>query len=125
MIFPDANSLTWKDGFDITTGDLIRPVGTVETDSSLSFEAGGSSFEYNVGQKIGMAVYQNYEFDFTNDDLYTNHGWKKEGLPKDEIMRIFREDNAVSIYTGEITAVSRTKKSSNTVSTPSRAARVL
>ena len=43
-----------------------------ETDTNLSFEAIGADFEYKVGQKIGMAVYRNYEFDFTNDEIYTN-----------------------------------------------------
>ena len=108
--FPDANSFSWKYGFDMTTGDLIRKVTMAETDPNLSFEAVGSSFEYKIGQKIGIAVHRNYEFDFTNDDIYTNNGWKKEDFPKDDIMRIFGEDNAVSIYTGEVTAVSPDKE---------------
>lgn len=108
--FPGANSFSWKYGFDMTTGDLIRKATMAETDPNLSFEAVGSSFEYKVGQKIGVAVYRNYEFDFTNDDIYTNNGWKKEDFPKDDIMRIFGEDFAVSIYTGEITAVSPDKE---------------
>ena len=94
----------------MTTGDVIRKLTMAETDPNLSFEAVGSDFEYKVGQKIGMAVYRNYKFDFTNDDIYTNNGWKKEDFPKDDIMRIFGQDNDVSIYTGEITAVSPDKE---------------
>ena len=90
----------------MTTGDVIRKLTMAETDPNLSFEGVGSDFEYKVGQKIGMAVYRNYEFDFTNNDIYTNNGWKEEEFPKDDLMRIFGQDFAVSIYTGEITAVS-------------------
>jgi len=107
--FPGNNNFSRKYGFDLTTGDLIRKVTMAETDPNLSFEAVGADFEYKVGQKIGMAVYRNYEFDFTNDEIYTNNGWKKEDFPKDDIMRIFGEDFAVSIYTGEITDVSSDK----------------
>ena len=108
--FPGANSFSWRYGLDITTGGVIRKITMAETDPNLSFEAVDSSFEYKVGQKIGIAVYRNYEFDFTNDEIYTNNGWKKEDYPKEDILRIFGEDNAVSVYTGEITAVSPDKK---------------
>ena len=110
ITFPDGNSFSWKYGFDITTGDPIRKVTMVETDPNLSFEAVDSEFVYKVGQKIGIAVYRNYEFDFTNDDIYTNNRWKKEDFPQNAIMRIFGEDNAVNIYTGEITAVTPDKE---------------
>ena len=88
--FPGTNGFSWKYGFDMTTGDLIRKVTMVETDSNVSFEAVGADFEYKVGQKIEMAVYRNYKFDFTNDEIYTNNGWKKEDFPKDDIMRNLR-----------------------------------
>ena len=71
----------------------MRKMTTPQTDPSLSFEAVDSSFECKVGQKIGMAVCRNYEFDFTNDDTCTNNHWKKEDLPKEDILRIFGTDN--------------------------------
>ena len=77
---------------------------------NLSFEAVDSEFVYKVGQKIGIAVYRNYKLDFTNDDTHTNNRWKKEDFPQNAIMRIFGEDNAVNIYTGEITAVTPDKE---------------
>lgn len=105
--FLGAESFSWKHGFDMTRGNLMRKMTTPQTDPSLSFEAVDSSFECKVGQKIGMAVCRNYEFDFTNDDTCTNNHWKKEDLPKEDILRIFGTDNAVNIYTGETTAVSQ------------------
>ena len=107
----DGGGFTWKYGHDITSGEVIRKKKCVpQTDANISFEAVGSRFEYKIGQKIGMAVYRNYEFDFSNDDIYTNQGWDKNELSQDDILRLFGNDYSVSIYTGEITAVSTDQK---------------
>lgn len=106
-----ARTVEWKYGWDITCASMLRKNAMPQTDPNLSFEAVGADFEYKVGQKVGMAVYRNYEFDFTNDDvLYTDYQWNKNKLTRDDILRLFGQDFSVSIYTGEITAVSTDKK---------------
>ncbi|CAB9512893.1 expressed unknown protein [Seminavis robusta] len=106
--FPNTSEgrFSWKYGCDITSGDVIRKKFLPQTDRNISFEAVGSSFEYKIGQKIGMAVYRNYEFDFTSHDIYANHDWDKNKLSQDDILRLFGKDYSVSIYTGEITGIS-------------------
>ena len=106
--FPNTSEgrFSWKYGCDITSGDVIRKKFVPQTDRNISFEAVGSSFEYKIGQKIGMAVYRNYEFDFTSDDIYANNDWDKNKLSQDDILRLFGKDYSVSIYTGEITGIS-------------------
>lgn len=94
----------------ITSGDALRKTFCAQTDRNLSFEAVGSSFEYRIGQKVGMAVYHNCAFDFSNDNVYTHNGWDKNQLSQSNIFRLCGNDYSVSIYTGEITAVSTDQK---------------
>ena len=106
----NGGGFRWKYGHDITSGEVIRKKFVPQTDTNISFEAADSNFEYKIGQKVGMAVYRNYEFDFSNDEIYRNNGWDRNELSQNDILRIFGNDNSVSVYTGEITAVSTDKK---------------
>ena len=100
--------IRWKYGIDISCGDPARKKAFEFTDPNLSFEVVGPNFEYKIGQRIGMAVYRNYAFDFIStgeNDIYANNGWDRS-LSKDDIFQVFGRDHSVSIYTGVITHLS-------------------
>ena len=100
--------IPWTYGIDISCGDPARKKAFEFTDPNLSFEVVGPNFGYKIGQRIGMAVYRNYEFDFIStgeNDIYANNGWDRS-LSKDDIFQLFGPDHSVSIHTGVITQLS-------------------
>lgn len=107
-----TKTISWKFGIDISQGGADRKVTNQFTDPNLSFEVIGppKQFKFKVGQKIGIVVYRNYSFDFSNDDMWTHNDWNKDELNRAAIMKLFGPDNSVSIYTGEIIRVSKDGK---------------
>lgn len=97
----NIQTIEWPYGLDITHAEIKRKVTDPFVDTALSFESVGSDFQYKIAQKIGIAVFRNYEFDFKDQDLYNVNDWDSN-LSNDDIMKLFGEDHSVSIYTGEI-----------------------
>jgi hypothetical protein len=114
LSFPDPKDNTktlsheWMFGIDITKSPTPNQKKVSRlTDPAISFELVGPEFEVKVGQKIGIAVYRNYEFDFDNDDTWKYNNWDKNTMSRDDVVKLFGPDLFVNIYTGEITNVSR------------------
>ena len=104
----NSKPISWNYGVDVSQGSVVRKNTLPFTDPNLSFEvAGPPEFQFKVGQKIGMAVYRNYEFDFSNENMWTDNNWDKNELTQEAIMKLFGPDVSASIYTGEIIRVSK------------------
>ncbi|CAB9506925.1 expressed unknown protein [Seminavis robusta] len=99
-----VNAISWKYGIDISVGKVERRRTNEITDPDLSFEL--AACEPRVGQKIGMVVFRNCAFDFSNDDMWTENDWDKNKFTEHDIRRVFGPDNAASFYTGEIIRIS-------------------
>ena len=102
----DANdeAITW--GYhDVTTAPKINNVASPLTRKNLSFQkVERDGFEFQLGQKIGMAVYRNFEV--TPEDA----GMSPNSITADELRQIFGREGRVNIYTGQITNVSPGKE---------------
>ena len=102
----DANdeAITWC-YHDVTTAPKIDNVASPLTCKNLSFQkVERDGFEFQLGQKIGMAVYRNFEV--TPEDA----GMPPNSITVDELRQIFGREGRVNIYTGQITNVSPGKE---------------
>eukprot|EP00978_Attheya_sp_CCMP212_P008691 scaffold20426_cov47-Attheya_sp.AAC.7 len=102
----DANDedITW-DYHDVTTSEKIVNVASPLTRKHLSFQkVVRDDYEFQVGQKVGMAVYRNFEV--TAEDA----GMSNNSITADELRQIFGREGRVNIYTGQITNVSPGKE---------------
>lgn len=99
----DDETVTW-DYHDVTTAPKIDNIMSPLTRKNLSFQKVRDDFMFQVGQKIGMAVYRNYEV--TPEDA----GMSANSITGDELRAIFGREGRVNIYTGEIMNVSPTTK---------------
>ena len=98
----DANQqeIRW-DYYDIATGVKIDNPQSPLTEKIASYEKMERvDYKFQVGQKIGMAVYRNFEV--TDEDA----GMTKGTITTEELRKIFGRENRVNIYTGQITRVS-------------------
>ena len=93
-------AITW-DYHDVTTAPKIDNAASPLTRKDLSFQkVVRDGFEFQVGQKIGMAVYRNFEV--TPEDA----GMSPNSVTADELREIFGREGRVNIYTGQIMNVS-------------------
>jgi len=96
----EENTIVW-DYYDVTTAPKIdNPQSnlTLKTTSFQKVERTG--YQFQVGQKIGMAVYRNFEL--TCEDAGVPQG----SITKEELLHIYGQSGRVNIYTGQITNVS-------------------
>jgi hypothetical protein len=101
----DANdeAITW-DCHDVTTAPKIENAASPLTRKDLGFQkVVRDGFEFQVGQKIGMAVYRNFEV--TPEDA----GMSPNSVTADELRQIFGREGRVNTYTGQIMNVSPDK----------------
>eukprot|EP00980_Cylindrotheca_fusiformis_P010834 scaffold2447_cov110-Cylindrotheca_fusiformis.AAC.16 len=78
----------------------VNALGQADVDNGASISAGLA----NVGQKIGMVVYRNFEV--TPEDA----GMSRNSITAEELRQVFGRENRVNIYTGQITKVSPNQK---------------
>lgn len=97
----EADRIFWKYGHDVTSAGLITNPRNHFTRKELSFEKmERQGYRFQVGQKIGMAVYR--DFVVTAEDA----GRPRNTLSNDYLRDIYGHENRVNIYTGQITHVS-------------------
>jgi hypothetical protein len=96
------NSMICPFGNDIAAGNQIRSYTQGVTSADGSYERVGPSFNYEVGQRIGIAVLSEHaptritaSYNPENPSLYH----------EDTLKRVFGEPNNVNIYTGKILLV--------------------
>jgi hypothetical protein len=100
----DEAEITWN-YHDMTTAEKIINVVSPLTRKGLSFPMASDGYEFQVGQKIGVAVYRNFELEAADAGLTEN------SITAGELRQIFGLEGRVNIYTGEITNVSPGGKS--------------
>ena len=86
---------------DVTKAPKVVNPRSRLTLKSLSFQLVRDDFEFQQGQKIGMAIYRNFEV--TPDDA----GMSLATTTVEELRLIFGQENSVNIYTGQIVNVSQ------------------
>jgi len=96
--------ITW-DYHDMTKADKIDNLESFLTRKNLSFqEVVRDDYEFQVGQKVGMAVFRSFEL--SADDT----GMPSNSVTADELRQIFGREGRVNIYTGQIANVSPGKE---------------
>jgi hypothetical protein len=96
------NPMIWPFGNDIAAGNKIRSYTQGVTSADGSYERVRPSFNYEVGQRIGIAVLSEHaptsitaSYNPENPSLYH----------EDTLKRVFGDPNNVNIYTGKILLV--------------------
>lgn len=97
----EADRIFWRYGHDVTSAGQITNPRNHFTRKELSFEKmERQDYRFQVGQKIGMAVYR--DFVVTAEDA----GMPRNTLSSNYLRGIYGHENRVNIYTGQITHVS-------------------
>lgn len=100
----EEEEITWP-YHDVTTAEKISNAASPLTRKFLSFPmVTRDGYELQVGQKIGIAVYRNFEINAADAGLPEN------SITAEELRQIFGLEGRVNIYTGEITNVSPGKE---------------
>jgi hypothetical protein len=95
----NENTITW-DYYDVTTAGKIDNRDSAMTLSIASFKkVERAGYQLQVGQKIGMAVYRNFEVE--PEDA----GLPKKSFSMEELRLVYGQEGRVNIYTGQITNV--------------------
>jgi len=96
----EEEEITWE-YHDVTTAEKISNVASPLTRKNLSFpKVTRDGYEIQVGQKIGIAVYRNFEIEAADAGLPEN------SITAEELRQIFGLVGRVNVYTGQITKVS-------------------
>jgi len=96
----EEEKITWE-YHDVTTAEKNTNAASPLTLKNLSFpKVTRDGYEIQVGQKIGIAVYRNFEIDAEDAGLPAN------SITAEELRQIFGLVGHVNVYTGQITNVS-------------------
>lgn len=99
----DEAEINWS-YHDVTTAEKINNVASPLTLKSLNFPMASDGYEFQSGQKIGIAVYRSFEIEANDAGLTQN------SITTEELRQIFGSEGRVNIYTGQITNVSPGKE---------------
>lgn len=95
----NPDPIVW-DCYDVTTASKIDTPSSPLTPKTVSFQkVERASYNFHVGQKVGMAVYRNFEV------LPEDAGLLGSSISKEDLRNIYGHENRVNIYTGQITRV--------------------
>lgn len=93
-------TITWP-YYDVTTAPKIDNKQSNLTLKSAGFQkVERPGYRFQPGQKIGMAVYRNFELNCEDAGVPDN------SIPKEELLQIYGQKGRVNVYTGQITKVS-------------------
>lgn len=96
--------MIWDYGNDISTGTQISSYTQGVTSADGSYECVGSHFDYQVGQRIGIAVLSEHA---PTKRTASYNPENPSDYDEATLRRVFGEAKRVNIYTGEILLVGR------------------
>lgn len=99
----EQSEIVWK-YHDVTIGSKIANELSPLTKSFLSFQTVRKDFEFQVGQKIGMAIYRTFEV------MAADVGLPSNVLSPGELRLIFGQEDRTNVYTGQIMKIAPDKQ---------------